>query len=150
MLRPEMKLFEHSEFSSQALTSDFRPFIFLRFRSGTRIPHHVSPSRSIQEILNIFRYFLIQVHFDKSEIIFSPLLCYYMLKAFTFPAIQFTAASAVSDFHILICLSKKSQCFISISQRSEVSQTASCSITTKKEDSEWSTNQTVFTNHVFL
>ena len=36
-------------------------------RIGTRIPHPVSPSRSIQEILNIFRYFLIQVHFDKSE-----------------------------------------------------------------------------------
>ena len=68
MLRPEMKLFEHSEFSSQALLLiRFQIFIFLRFRSGTRIPHPVSPSHSIQEILNIFRYFLIQVHFDKSE-----------------------------------------------------------------------------------
>ena len=67
MLRPAMNLPERSEFSSQALTSDIRSFIFLRFRSGTRIPHHVSPSRSIQEILNFFRYFLIQVHFGKSE-----------------------------------------------------------------------------------
>ncbi len=68
MLRPEMKLFEHSEFSSQALLLiRFQIFIFLRFRSGTRIPHPVSPSRSIQEILNFFRYFLIQVHFGKSE-----------------------------------------------------------------------------------
>ena len=83
MLRPEMNLPERSEFSSQALTSDFRSFIFLRFRSGTSIPHPVSPSHSIQKILNIFRYFLIQVHFDKSESAYmtSPL----QRVIFTFP-----------------------------------------------------------------
>ena len=60
MLRPEMNLPERSEFSSQALLlSDFRPFIFLRFRNGIRIPHPISPSHSIREILNIFHYFLI-------------------------------------------------------------------------------------------
>ena len=68
MLRPEMNLPERSEFSSQALLLiRFQILYFFRFRSGTRIPHPVSPSRSIQEILNFFRYFLIQVHFGKSE-----------------------------------------------------------------------------------
>ena len=57
-------------------------FIFLRFRSGTRIPHPVSPSRSIQEILNIFRYFLIRVHFDKSELMkhFMKCKCFFAVS----------------------------------------------------------------------
>ena len=52
MLMPEMKLFEQSEFSSQALLLiRFRSPVFLRFRSGVRIPYPVSPVYSIREEL---------------------------------------------------------------------------------------------------
>ena len=67
MLRPEMNLPERSEFSSQALLLiRFQILYFSQIPEWNKDP----ASRSIQEILNIFRYFLIQVPFNKSEVNF--------------------------------------------------------------------------------
>ena len=61
MLEAEMKLSERSEFciSGFAFNQILRPLFFLQFRNGGRFPYPASPSCSIREILNIFRYFLI-------------------------------------------------------------------------------------------
>ena len=61
MLESEMKLSERSEFfiSGSVFNQILRPLFFLQFRNGGRFPHPSSPSRSIREILNIFRRFLI-------------------------------------------------------------------------------------------
>ena len=68
MLRPEMNLPERSEFSSQALLLiRFQILYFSQIPEWNKDPASVSTSRPIQEILNFFRYFLFQVHFDKSE-----------------------------------------------------------------------------------
>ncbi len=66
MLRPN-EAAERSEFSSQALLLIDSDPLFSQIPEWNKIPRHVSPSRTLQEILNIFRYFLIRVHFGKSE-----------------------------------------------------------------------------------
>ena len=69
MLRPEMKLFEHSEFSSQALLLiRFQILYFSQIPEWTRDPASRISVPFCPGNSEYFQYFLIQVHFNKSEI----------------------------------------------------------------------------------
>ena len=76
MLRPEMNLPERSEFSSQALLLiRFQILYFSQIPEwnkdpASRISVPFYPGNS-----DFFRYFLIQVHFDKSEVTVSHCCC---------------------------------------------------------------------------
>ena len=68
MLRPEMNLPERSEFSSQALLLiRFQILYFSQIPEWNKDPASRIYVPSYPGILNFFRYFLFQVHFDKSE-----------------------------------------------------------------------------------
>ena len=87
---------------------------------------------------------------SKLNVAFSLLSCYHIHEAFTFLTVQITAASAVSNDYILICLSKEISMLYSLSYSAArfLRHAASCGIHLNKEAMKWKEKQTGFISHV--
>ena len=87
---------------------------------------------------------------SKLNVVFSLLSCYHIHEAFTFLTVQITAASAVPNDYILICLSKEISMLYSLSYSAArfLRHAASCSIHLNKEAMKWKEKQTGFISHV--
>lgn len=87
---------------------------------------------------------------SKLNVAFSLLSCYHIPEAFTFLTVQITAASAVSNDYILICLSKEISMLYSLSYIAArfLRHAASCGIHLNTEAMKWKEKQTGFISHV--